>query len=188
MQKKRLQSKEMAPAFLTRDWTGQPVTLKGGEGQGITLLCFFRYASCPLCNLRVRELILAHEELTAKGVRILAVFQSPAERIAQYVGQQVPPFPLIPDPELRLYRLYRVETSWAGFARAWTLGLPRVVNAVIAKGFLPGTMENEIHRIPADFLIAADGRLMAVYYGKDIGDHMPLKRIFANIESNILKR
>lgn len=176
MKQLRLKPGEKAPAFKTQDWQGNRIAPYGTH-PGTILLSFFRYASCPLCNLRVRELITNYERFIENGVRIQAVFQSSAERIAHYVGTQSPPFPLIPDPDLKLYRLYGVESSWRGFARAWTLGIPQVYRAVVANGFLPGTMENDIHRIPADFLIAPDGKLLDVYYGRDIGDHIPLDRV-----------
>jgi peroxiredoxin len=179
MKHRYLSSGATAPAFETRDWQGNPINLVDAH-PGSTLLSFFRYASCPLCNLRIHELIKDYQTFIDHGIRILAVFQSPAERIAHYVERQAPPFPLIPDPGLKLYHLYRVEPSWWGFARAWTAGLPRVFRAVITKGFIPGTVENEIHRIPADFLIGPDRKLNDVYYGRDIGDHIPLERIFAH--------
>lgn len=183
MNSRRLRLGERAPDFETRDWRGEPIALYTTDSAGtqphLTLLSFFRYASCPLCNLRVQELIRAHDTLAARGIRLLALFQSPAERIAHYVGRQSPPFPLIPDPGLTLYRRYGVEASWLGFARAWTLGLPQVYKAVVANRFLPGSVENQITRIPADFLIAADGTLTDLYYGRDIGDHIPLARVLA---------
>jgi peroxiredoxin len=174
----RLKPDEKAPAFETHDWQGNRIESFGAH-PGVTLLSFFRYASCPLCNLRVRELITKYEQFAENGVRILAIFQSPAERISHYVGTQFPPFPLIPDPDLKLYRLYGVESSWRGFARAWTLGIPQVFRAVVANGFLPGAMDNDIHRVPADFLIDPDGQLIDAYYGRDIGDHIPLDQVLS---------
>ncbi|MCG8017386.1 MAG: AhpC/TSA family protein [Candidatus Thiodiazotropha sp. 'RUGA'] len=179
MKQTQLKPSGRAPAFETRDWQGTPIEPFGSH-PGMTLLSFFRYASCPLCNLRIRELITKHQQFLDNGIRILAVFQSPLERIAHYVGHQSPPFPLIPDPDLKLYRLYGVESSWRGFARAWTLGVPQVYRAVVTNGFLPGSMENEIHRLPADFLIDRNGRLIEVYYGRDIGDHIPLEQLFSD--------
>jgi peroxiredoxin len=178
MKPSRLKPGEKAPAFETHDWQGNRI-VPFGSHPSVTLLSFFRYASCPLCNLRVRELITKYEQFVENGMRILAIFQSPAERISHYVGTQSPPFPLIPDPDLKLYRLYGVESSWRGFARAWTLGIPQVFRAVVVNGLLPGTVENDIHRVPADFLIDQDGQLMDVYYGQDIGDHMPLEQLFS---------
>jgi peroxiredoxin len=178
MNQGRLKAGENAPAFQTLDWQDNPIE-PFGTHPGVTLLSFFRYASCPLCNLRVRELITNHDRFVENGMRILAVFQSPVERISHYVGTQSPPFPLVPDPDLKLYRLYGVESSWRGFVRAWSLGIPQVFKAVVANGFLPGTVENQINRVPADFLIAPDGRLIDVYYGRDIGDHIPLDQVFS---------
>lgn len=179
---KRLREGEKAPLFTTTDWKGRDVDLTQTDSQA-TLLCFFRYASCPLCNLRVQDLIRHHDELREKRIKLLAVFQSPSAKIARYVGRQEPPFPLIPDPYLTFYRLYGVETSWLGFFRAWTFGIADVGRAVLGNRFLPGTVENEINRIPADFLIGPDGRLVIAYYGKDIGDHVPLDLVFEKAAS-----
>jgi peroxiredoxin len=124
----------------------------------------------------VQELIREYDRLSSNGV-VVAVFQSPAERIAHYIERQAPPFKIIPDPELRLYSAYGVESSWRGFFRAWTFGLPRVSQAVLGNGFLPGSVEGNLNRIPADFVIGPEGRLADVYYGEDIGDHMPFSRV-----------
>lgn len=178
MNAKRLSPGNTAKIFATEDMFGNSVDLDTFCGSPL-LLCFFRYASCPLCNLRVQELIRSYESLHASGLNILAVFQSPADKMAKYVGQQKPPFPLIPDPQAKLYRLYGVESSWGGFFRAWSIGLPKVFKAVIGKRFIPGSMEGDIHRIPADFLIDPAGIVIDVHYGIDIGDHMPLERVTA---------
>jgi len=178
----RLKQGAVAPSFASTDWKGRQVDLATRNGRS-TLLCFFRYASCPLCNLRVQELIRSHERFRERNTEILAVFQSPAERIAHYVGRQEPPFPLIPDPDLQLYRLYGVETSWIAFLRAMTLGIGKAGRAAIGHRFLPGTVENELHRVPADFLIDPDGRLSIAFYGKDIGDHVPLDKVFDMLDT-----
>lgn len=177
----RLAPGERAPIFQATDLQGQTIDLANMHGDTI-LLSFFRYASCPLCNLRVRELIQEHDRLAAIGVSVLAIFQSPAERILQYVGRQKPPFPIIPDPQIKLYQLYGLESSWKGFFRAWSIGLPKVIRAVIGNRFLPGTVEGDLNRIPADFLINAQGLLIDVHYGLDIGDHIPLSRVINRVD------
>ena len=177
----RLKPGKPAPVFNAPSLDGEVIDLEEFH-DGIILLSFFRYASCPLCNLRVQELIREYDTLAANRVSVIAVFQSPAERINRYVGQQAPPFPLIPDPQTRLYRLYNVESSWIGFIRAWSIGLPKIIQAVLGKHFLPGTVEGDLNRIPADFLISPNGTLIDVHYGIDIGDHMPLERIYDILE------
>lgn len=175
--RQRLQVGARAPVFEALSLGGmQPVNLHDYRGRRV-LLSFYRYASCPLCNLQVHELAGRCEPWKAQGLDMLAVFQSPEEKLRRYVGRQDVPFPLIPDPEQRLYALYGVGHSWGGFLKAWAMRLPEIGCSVIGRGFLPGRVEGGIHRIPADFLINRDGRIAAAYYGRDIGDHLPLEQI-----------
>lgn len=175
----RLQPGDPAPPFTAVDFRGQACQFDDYKGQKL-LLAFFRYASCPLCNLRINALIHDYPQLHAQGLRILAVFQSPPERIGDYVGRQAPPFSLVADPDQRLYRLYGVSSSWAGFA----MGGLRLGTLIAAgtKGFLPGPMDGDKHRIPADFLIAPDQTIQGAHYGRDIGDHLPLADVHRWLE------
>lgn len=173
----RLKPGDTAPVFATWDINGtRRIDLSRYRGRHV-LLSFYRYASCPLCNLRVHDLAQRHAEWHKRGLDMLAVFQSPADKMRQYVGEQHPPFPLIPDPDQKLYALYGVGHSWGGFLKAWAIRLPEIVRSVIGKGYLPGSLEGGIHRIPADFIIDPHGLIAEAYYGQDIGDHMPMERI-----------
>lgn len=166
---------ERALDFTARTWKGDTVRLSDSAGTK-RWLAFFRYASCPLCNLRVRDIGRRYEQLTEAGLVVLAVFQSPAESVAEYVGTQEPAFPLICDPEEDLYRLYGLETSLAGFLSPMNLG--RVAAATKA-GFKPGRMEGSKTRIPGDFLIDEEGFVRDAFYGKVIADHIPFERVEA---------
>lgn len=172
----RLKSGQNAPLFKTSDIGGEEINLEALKGSKV-LLSFYRYASCPLCNLRVHKLIQLFPEFSAKGLKIISIFQSPKESILQYVGKQDAPFPIVPDPSQKLYKLYGVETSWMGFAKG---GLEVQKLMEITKlGFLPGKVEGDMNRIPADFLIDENGVIQTAFYGKDISDHLD--------ESEILK-
>lgn len=170
----RLEPGAAAPDFTATDWEGKSHRLADLPGR--RWLAFFRYAGCPLCNLRVHHLIQRHADHTARGLSVLAVFQSPPESIASYVGKQRPPFPLLSDPEERLYGLYGVETSLAGYLSPANLG--RLAQAT-ANGFLPGRPDGSATRIPADFLIDAGGTIRRAYYGKVIADHLPFPDVDA---------
>lgn len=176
MRQSRLKDGDPARPFEAWDMEGKRVELPNHPGRHV-LLSFYRYASCPLCNLRVHELGVISREWKAHGLDMLAVFQSPQGKLRQYIGRQQVPFPMIPDPEQRLYRLYGVDHSWVGFLKAWAMRLPEIGRSVLGQGFLPGSVEGGIHRIPADFLVSPNGRLAMAYYGHDIGDHLPLERI-----------
>ncbi|MDR7336017.1 peroxiredoxin-like family protein [Roseateles asaccharophilus] len=170
----------IAPDFQTTDMFGDAVRLSDLRGQPL-LLSFMRYASCPMCNLRVRELVLAHERLSRDGLVMLVVFQSTAESMQEYVGRHDAPFALIPDPDMTLYRLFEVERGWAGL-----LAPSNVVHAVRAfsKGFAPGRIEGPFDRLPADFLIGADGRIELAYYARAAGEHVPLDEVSSWLKRN----
>jgi thioredoxin-dependent peroxiredoxin len=165
----------IAPDFQTRDLFGQPVRLAELKGRPV-LLSFMRYASCPMCNLRVRELVLAHERLAREGLVMLLVFQSSAASMRQHVGRQDAPFALIPDPDMALYRLYEVERGWAGLLAPGNL---LQAARALAKGFLPGRVDGPVDRLPADFLIAPDGRIELTFYARAAGEHVPLADVSA---------
>jgi peroxiredoxin Q/BCP len=171
----KLEPGQIAPAFVATSYEGEKIELERYRGRKLWL-GFYRFASCPLCNNRIHEVIRRHGEFQRQGIELLAVFQSPPERIAQYVGRQSPPFPLIADPELELYGRYGVVPRTAGmFAPRVFTGLLRA----LGNGFRPGPSEGPKAMIPADFFIDPEGLLWDVYYGEVISDHVPFSRVAA---------
>lgn len=169
----RLAIDSIIPSFDAPDLFGQRVNLAELRGRPV-LLSFYRYASCPVCNLRVHSIILSHPKWSAQGLVVVAVFQSPADSIKQYVGRQDAPFAIVPDPEMDLYRRFGVESRWSGLL-SWRVMMAAL--SAFGKGFLPGRIEGPVQRTPADFLIDAQGRIALAHYGKDIDDHIPLETI-----------
>lgn len=175
----RLQAGQPAPDFLRPDIDGNTIRLSDYRGRYL-LLSFYRYASCPFCNLRVHELMQRLPEFDQHRLSLVAVFQSAREGIMEHVGKQQPPFPIIPDPGHSMYRSYRVETSLQGLLLGLTLRMGKALKAM-GKGFLPGRMEGNITLVPADFLIGPDGTILLAYYGRDISDHLPIEIILQQL-------
>jgi peroxiredoxin len=167
---------DRAPAFSATTWLGEAIELESYRGRKVWL-AFFRFASCPLANLRIHE-IGKRQDLSLDGLQIVAIFPSPRERIAAYVGKQNPPFPLVSDPRERLYMLYGLRASAAGLIGR-DLGL-RTVQAA-ALGFHPGPMDGTITRLPGDFLIDQEGVVRHVHNGEDVGDHIPFEHVLGFI-------
>lgn len=161
------------PALSTLDFLGDPVDLAALRGRPV-LLSFYRYASCPVCNLRMHSIIQAYPEWAAQGLAVIAVFQSPTESIAQYVGRQDAPFPIVPDPGMALYRRFGVEAHWSGLLSP--KGMLTALKA-FRQGFLPGRVDGPFQRTPADFLIDTQGRIALAHYGSHIDDHVPMGTI-----------
>ncbi len=163
-----------APDFVQNDIGDSVIQLSNYKGKKV-MLSFYRYASCPLCNLRVHELIQQYPAFKEKDLEMLAIFQSPKSSIKEYVGKQDAPFPILPDPEQKLYHLYGVNGDWSKFVKG--LIQPKKLFATLQNGFLPGKIENDMNMIPADFLIDEQGMIHTAYYGKDASDHLSIKVI-----------
>jgi peroxiredoxin len=177
----RIEPGSAAPPFSARDLADCPVELERYRGRRL-LLSFYRYASCPLCNLRLKALTARFPEFQARGLNLLAVFQSPRESLLEYAAADQVPFPVIPDPGRGLYRLYGLESSWWGVARG-LLSL-RFLDAWRRAGFRVGRREGAVAQLPADFLIGPDLTVAVAHYGADIGDHLPLGRIGAWLDED----
>lgn len=174
----RLETGRSAIPFTAQTVDGESISLAQYSGKPL-LLMFFRYASCPMCNLRLHDFARQYERLEARGLRVVAFFHSPASEIRAHAGRRRYPFPLVADPDFHVYRSYGVETSWSRLLRSGVL--PRFYvdwARSLRHGFWGGAAWR-MATMPADFLIGADGRIVRAHYGRDIGDHLPL----ADIES-----
>ena len=88
----RIKAGEKAREFSVKDIEGNPISLGDYQGKYV-LLSFFRFASCPFCNLRVHRLSQRYDEWQAKGLEVIAVFESSSQTMQRFVGKQAPPFP-----------------------------------------------------------------------------------------------
>ena len=170
----KLQASQTAVPFATTDIYDNPIALDDYRGKKL-LLSFYRYASCPLCNLRIHHLVERYDALNTQGLNIVAFFQSPTEKIVQYVmGKHDIPFPIIADPEHNVYEQYGLEQSRWGYVRG-------AVSSRMREAIRLGFMENDPDGVqtlhPADFLIAADQTIHTAFYGRDISDHIPFEQI-----------
>jgi peroxiredoxin Q/BCP len=167
-----------APTFQTVDLFDQPINLADYRGRWL-LLSFYRNAACAICNLQVHKLISQYPEYKQKGLDMLAIFESPKANLLQYVGKQDAPFPIVGDPEARLYDLYSVETSEekvkATMADASTG--ERVKEASAAGFELTEEAGSNFYRIPADFLIDPDGIIRETFYSEVVGQHLNLDTV-----------
>lgn len=160
-----------APMLALRDIDGQPVDI--GHGRKL-LLSIFREAECPFCNVRVYELTHNHGDLRASGLDVVAIFLSEEIDVRRFVARQPRPFRMVADPYGRAHALYGNTRSTWGKLRAVFMRLPTMLRGMGMLGVSGGRTGN---RMPADFLIDEDGRIVETYYGRDAGDHIPMARI-----------
>lgn len=167
-----------APTFTIVDAKGETIQLENFRGKKV-FLAFFRYASCPVCNFRMNEIIQNYEAIQAKGYVFIAVFESSNTTLQDYLKETEVPFPIIGDPSLELYKKYGVKKSF------WRM-IGSMFNKKTRNNLKEGKVlvkgknlkrDGNMSRIPADFLIDENGVVTKAYYGTTIADHLPLETI-----------
>ncbi|WP_168122853.1 peroxiredoxin-like family protein [Paenibacillus sp. HB172176] len=164
-----LKQGQTAPLFVKEDIFGNKIDLREYKGSKL-MISFYRFSSCPFCNLRVQRIVGQHGKFEENGLKMISFWQSPKESILEHVGKEKLPFPLIPDPEKRIYRQYEVERSWLGALKV--MKDPGLMADALKGGIQPSKMDGDLNQLPADFLIGPDLIIHEAYYGKHIGDHI----------------
>ena len=145
-------------------------------------LQFRRFAGCPVCNLHLQSVAARHDEIEAAGIREVAFFHSTADSLKASGAGELP-FAVIPDPDKRIYRQFGVEASWRSVAdpRAWSAEIrglaARLRNPRMSLGGGP-------LGLPADFLIASDGRVLAGHYGVHADDQWTVDELLAQARNH----
>ena len=168
-------SGQTAPDFTVTDIDGNTIRLSDYEGKKV-LLCFFRYAGCPFCNLLLRSLIERYPKLHEQGLEIIAFMQSPRTGVTDHsVDKRYPetPFPLIADPERDIYKLYGVSPSFAKFSRSMVT-VPKLLPSLYRHHLRQGKIDGSFFLIPAFFLIGPDNlQIHEAYYSPDFSTMIP---------------
>lgn len=176
---------EPGAVIATRDLTAVSGTrIAVPDGGRLTHLQFRRFAGCPICNLHLRSVVRRHAEIARAGIQEVVVFHSPAGELRTYATDL--PFAVVADPAKRLYAEFGVESSPRSLLhpRAWAPTARAVLHstwAVLRGRERPPSRRQPGGRLglPADFLIAPDGRVLAAKYGEHAYDQWPVDELLA---------
>ncbi|MBI3776255.1 MAG: AhpC/TSA family protein [Gammaproteobacteria bacterium] len=165
---------DLVPQTTLTNIHGVEVTLPSAKSKWIHLQ-FRRFAGCPICNLHLQSFVQRNAELESAGIHEVVVFHSPKESLLQYQGNF--PFDVIGDPEKKLYAQYGVGTSIFAIldVRAW----PAIVRGSTAKDKPNVDPEGGVLGRPADFLINAQGKIVASHYGRHAYDQWSVDELLA---------
>ena len=145
-------------------------------------LQFRRFAGCPVCNLHLQSFARRQQQITEAGIREVIVFHSTREELLKYTSGF--PFDLVADPKKQLYKNYGVESS------LWAIADPSAFISIII-GIADSTLEFLLGKrplpsfrpgggslgLPADFLIAPDGKIIDCHYGHHADDHWSVEEL-----------
>ena len=179
----RLSPGAVAPPFVKKDLRNDHVDLTALLKEKPVWLGFFRFALCPLCNLRVHQMVGEHPKFK-ELCTFIAVFQSPPEAFEGFITKHSPPFFVITDPELEMYQGYGIEKSLLK-AVFHPKGLADGLKA--QKAGFSGKPSDPKHgaalTIPADFIIKQDGTLAVARYGGFVSDSIPFAEAEAALKN-----
>jgi peroxiredoxin len=175
-EKMKIEPPQSAPTFTIKDVNGSTVNLADYKGKKV-MLTFYRNVGCPVCNLRFHELQEQAAFFKSKGLILLAVYESTPENMKQYLEGESPYATMIPNPDQSLYKLYEVERSGGKVMKGMfhgAMGKMKKGKKLFKKQI---KQDGNTNRIGADFLIDEKGNVARAYYGKFIGDHLPVESI-----------
>lgn len=162
----KLKAGAIFPAVSMKSIHGRQVHIPDTSARFVHLQ-FRRFAGCPVCNFHLHSLTKRIADIQAAGIHEVAVFHSSREEMLKYQAHL--PFDCVADPSKTLYRQFEVEASllallhpavlWAGF------------RGVLATGKIYKKAENGVLGLPADFLIAPSGEVLAAHYGTHAYDN-----------------
>ena len=164
---------DRVPARQLESVMGAPVRLPNPDR--LVHLQFRRFAGCPVCNLHLRSFVTRRAEVEAAGIRELVLFHTNTADLRPHVADL--PFDVVADPDKVMYREFGVESAprallhpkaWPAIVRGLAVVLPDVLRK--RKPPPPSKPEGGRLGLPADFLIAPDGRVLASHHGTHVYD------------------
>jgi peroxiredoxin len=172
----RLTENTPAPPFTGELVGGGSLSLSDLRGQAV-LLKFYRFASCPVCNLHVREVARRHAEIAEAGLTTVALFHSPLSNVERKQSSDLP-FRVIADPEKRIFRAYGIEESLGGmFAGKVARDYARAMGA--GHFSRPFGHHGGIKGHPADFIIDGEGTIKYAHYGESYADSLGVDEVLS---------
>jgi len=160
------------PDFILPDRGGRLVTLKALLRNGPVVLCFNRGHWCPYCQLALRALATAHDEVRAGGGEIVSVVPERAKFSKKMTADYSLPFPVLSDIDLS-YALSLGLVYWIGAemkAIYEKVGLDLADYQGNGNYFLP---------LAATFVVGADGIVADRHVDPDFRNRMDVDRMLA---------
>jgi thioredoxin-dependent peroxiredoxin len=166
--KKRLSIGMKAPNFTYDSVTEQSLDFyKTSKGKKAVLF-FLRYAGCPVCQLKIRDILRDYRDFKAAGLEVFVILQSVPSTVREALAGATVPFSIVCDGDGKLFELYGVS---AGNIFQY-LAPSVIVKAIKAAraGIKHGKKEGNEMQLPAVFIVNTAGTIDYAYYGMNIGD------------------
>ena len=166
--KKRLSLGVQAPNFTFDTVTEQSLDFYRTIIGKRSVLFFLRYAGCPICQMKLRDILLHHGDFKAAGLEVFVILQSVPSTVREALAGAPVPFRIVCDSNGRIFRLYGVSAG-----NIFQYLAPSVILKAIKAaraGIKHGKKEGNEMQLPAVFIVSTGGTIDYAYYGMNIGD------------------
>ena len=166
-----------APQFSLPAIDGSTFNMADMKGKRV-ILTFYRFSSCPLCNMRIRRIVKRWSEFSDDAVMV-AVFDAKIGELKKRMKKHNAPFIVVADESYEEFTKNGVKKSFLRFLLG-ALRSPLTLLQATLRGYVPLTLSiSKFSTIPVDVLIDENGKVVEAHYCKDTADHIPLERLIA---------
>ncbi|HOD14751.1 MAG TPA: peroxiredoxin-like family protein [Spirochaetota bacterium] len=165
---KKLTAGMKAPNFSFTTLSGQSLDFYKTSRGKKAVLFFLRYAGCPICQMKMGEIMRDYDRLRAAGLEVYVVLQSSPASVKEALAGVAPPFTIVCDPREKIFSLYGVPPG-----NLFQYLAPSVIMKAIKasrRGFRHGKKEGQELQLPAVFIVSPGEAVTFAYYGRNIGD------------------
>ena len=142
------------------------------------ILTFFRFSSCPFCNIRINRIVKRWNEFSADTVMV-GVFDAKIGELTKRMKKHNAPFTIVADESYEHFERNSVAKSFGRFLIG-ALRSPLTFMQATFKGYFPLTLSiGKLSIIPVDVLIDEQGKVVRAHYCKDTVDHIPIDELIA---------
>jgi len=168
---------DKAPPIVLPAIDGTTFDMAAMKGKKV-ILTFFRFSSCPLCNMRIRCIVKRWGEFSTDTVMV-GVFDAKVGELKKRMKKHDVPFAIVADETYEQFENNGVKKSFFKFMLG-ALKSPVTLLQATLRGYVPLTMSlSKFSTIPVDVLIDETGTVVEAHYCKDTADHMSIDKMIA---------
>lgn len=168
---------DQAPEFILPAIDGTDFDMSSTKGKRV-IFTFFRFSTCPFCNIRINRIIKRWDEFS-DDIQMIGVFDAEIEELKNKMKKHNPPFTVVADSSYDLFLKHGVEKSFFRFLLG-ALRSPITFLQATFKGYFPNTFSvKKMSTIPVDILINEEGTVVEAHYCRDTVDHIPIEKLIS---------
>ena len=141
------------------------------------LLVFLRHFGWPFCREQAVQLHRSKAQFEDMGIQVVLVGLGTPYRAKAFRKQFFLSFPIICDPEKKLYQTYGL-----GRSSVTRLASPAFLLKglkALSRGYTPSVPRGDVMQLPGVFLIDTAGKIRYAHYSKDPSDNPTIETLLA---------